>query len=88
MKGVGYSPLLDTKWRKINYCLFRVNSDGPGRHFGAGLYQSEVEYLVRNEWARTAEDILWRRTKLGLRMNDQETADLSSWLKENVADGV
>lgn len=54
-----------------------------GRDFGAGLYQREVEYLLENEWARTAQDILWRRTKLGLRMSDEEISGLSSWLKDN-----
>lgn len=54
-----------------------------GRCFGAGLYQREVEYLVRVEWARTVEDILWRRTKLGLSMSDQDAAGLSSWLKDH-----
>jgi glycerol-3-phosphate dehydrogenase len=37
-----------------------------GEDFGAGLYRAEVDYLVGEEWARSAEDILWRRTKLGL----------------------
>ena len=37
-----------------------------GRDFGAGLTASEIDYLVAQEWARTAEDILWRRSKLGL----------------------
>jgi glycerol-3-phosphate dehydrogenase len=37
-----------------------------GEAFGAGLYEAEIEYLVRNEWAASAEDVLWRRTKLGL----------------------
>ncbi len=37
-----------------------------GEHFGGPLYQSEVDYLVKHEWARSAEDILWRRTKKGL----------------------
>jgi len=37
-----------------------------GAHFGAGLYEREIDYLVRSEWARSAEDILFRRTKLGL----------------------
>jgi len=39
-----------------------------GEAFGAGLYQKEIEYLVKHEWARTADDILWRRTKLGLHL--------------------
>jgi glycerol-3-phosphate dehydrogenase len=38
-----------------------------GQDFGAGLFRAEVDYLFEKEWARTAEDILWRRTKLGLR---------------------
>lgn len=37
-----------------------------GEHLGAGLYACEVTYLVQHEWAQTSEDILWRRTKLGL----------------------
>ena len=37
-----------------------------GRDFGDGLYEREVDYLVDQEWAMTAEDVLWRRSKLGL----------------------
>ena len=43
-----------------------------GQHFGHGLYQAEVDYLIHTEWARSAEDILWRRSKLGLRFTDAE----------------
>jgi len=57
-----------------------------GHHFGAGLYQREVDYLVRHEWARAAEDILWRRTKLGLRMNDEERRGLQAYLDQACAD--
>ncbi len=39
---------------------------GLGADLGGGLYEAEVDYLRRQEWARTAEDILWRRSKLGL----------------------
>ena len=51
-----------------------------GIHFGAGLYEREVAHLVDNEWAMTADDILWRRTKLGLRMSKAERSRLSDWL--------
>lgn len=51
-----------------------------GRHFGAGLYEAEARYLVDNEFARTAEDILWRRTKLGLVMSKAEQEALGAWL--------
>lgn len=37
-----------------------------GEHFGANLYQVEIDYLIEQEWACSADDILWRRTKLGL----------------------
>lgn len=41
-----------------------------GENFGAGLYEKEVAYLMQHEWARTVEDILWRRTKLGLHLKE------------------
>lgn len=59
--------------------------EDPGVHFGAGLYQREVEYLVRTEWAMTADDILWRRTKLGLRLTTGEAGHLEQWLTDNRA---
>ena len=40
-----------------------------GEHFGGGLYERELAYLAEHEWARTGEDVLWRRTKCGLHMN-------------------
>jgi glycerol-3-phosphate dehydrogenase len=57
----------------------------PGVHFGAGLWQREVEYLARHEWAMTTDDILWRRTKLGLRLTTEETSHLEQWLVDNRA---
>lgn len=51
-----------------------------GEHLGAGLYLREVDYLCREEWAMTAEDILWRRTKLGLFMNASQHARLKDYL--------
>ncbi len=58
-----------------------------GYHFGAGLYRLEVDYLVDNEWALSAEDIVWRRTKLGLTLSLEEIVDLSSWLKDISSEG-
>ena len=54
--------------------------DQLGRMFGGGLSEREVQYLIDNEWARTVEDILWRRTKMGLRLTPQQAAGLSEWL--------
>ncbi|HEY0311429.1 MAG TPA: glycerol-3-phosphate dehydrogenase [Allosphingosinicella sp.] len=51
-----------------------------GRHFGAGLYEAEVRWLVEREFARTAEDVLWRRTKLGLRFTPAQAKALTTWL--------
>jgi len=58
-------------------------TDDLGVHFGAGLYQREVEYLIRSEWAMTADDILWRRTKLGLRLTEPEKKSLAEWIAGN-----
>ncbi|MBB72512.1 MAG: glycerol-3-phosphate dehydrogenase [Legionellales bacterium] len=44
----------------------KASVDELGEHHGHGLYQAEVDYLREHEWAMTEEDILWRRTKLGL----------------------
>jgi glycerol-3-phosphate dehydrogenase len=54
---------------------------GLGRAFGAGLTEAEVRWLMAREYARTAEDVVWRRTKLGLRMTGEEIAALDAWMK-------
>jgi glycerol-3-phosphate dehydrogenase len=59
--------------------------DGLGRHFGAGLTERELDWLVKEEWARTPEDILWRRSKLGLRMRQDEARAVAAWLGARVA---
>jgi len=51
-----------------------------GRLFGADLHEAEVRYLVEHEWAMTAEDVLWRRTKRGLRLNKDEVTALQSFM--------
>jgi glycerol-3-phosphate dehydrogenase len=53
-----------------------------GQHFGASLYQVEVDFLVREEWAQRAEDIVFRRTKLGLRMQPEEIDALQAYLDQ------
>ncbi len=55
-----------------------------GRDFGASLSEAEVRYLVANEWAQTAEDIIWRRSKLGLRLAAPQVQALNEWLAENL----
>ncbi len=51
-----------------------------GADFGAGLTQMEVDHLIEKEFALTAEDILWRRSKLGLHLSPAERARVSSYL--------
>ena len=58
------------------------NASDLGQHFGASLYQAEVDFLVREEWAQRAEDIVYRRTKLGLRMQPEEIDALQAYLDQ------
>ena len=51
-----------------------------GEDFGAGLTAREVDYLVENEWARTGQDILWRRSKLGLHVPSGTTERIDDYL--------
>ena len=52
-----------------------------GKCYGADLYQKEIDYLVQHEWAQQADDILWRRTKLGLFLTPAEATALATALK-------
>lgn len=52
-----------------------------GEYFGAGLFAAEIDYLIESEWAVEAEDILWRRTKLGLILTTEEQERLSGYLR-------
>jgi glycerol-3-phosphate dehydrogenase len=51
-----------------------------GQDFGATLTEAEIRYLIAQEWARTAQDIVWRRTKLGLRLTDEQIAAIDDYL--------
>ena len=51
-----------------------------GIHFGQGLTEAEVRYLMTREWARSADDVLWRRTKLGLRFSAAEQDNLRAFM--------
>ena len=50
-----------------------------GQHFGAGLYELEAKFLINHEWATSAEDIMWRRSKLGLHMSEDERNAFTEW---------
>ncbi|WP_299327066.1 glycerol-3-phosphate dehydrogenase [Parasphingopyxis sp.] len=57
--------------------------DDLGTHFGAGLTERELRYLIDREWARTPEDVLWRRTKLGLPMSPDEQTRLAAYMADD-----
>jgi glycerol-3-phosphate dehydrogenase len=52
-----------------------------GEEIVSGLFAIEVEYLIAKEWAQTAEDILWRRSKLGLHLPADAGGRLAAWLR-------
>ncbi len=53
---------------------------GSGADLGGGLTEAEVDYLMGHEWALNAEDILWRRSKLGLHLSDEDKVRLDDWI--------
>jgi glycerol-3-phosphate dehydrogenase len=57
--------------------------DDLGEHLGDGLYEAEVDYLVREEWAVSEEDVLWRRSKLGLHVGAATVRRLQDWLERS-----
>ena len=63
----------------------RIGSD-LGRHFGAGLYEAELRYLMDREWAVTVDDVLWRRSKLGLRVTEAEAKAIGDFMDAQSSD--
>ncbi|MGJ8528074.1 glycerol-3-phosphate dehydrogenase [Maritalea sp.] len=51
-----------------------------GTHFGHGIYAPELDWVIANEWVMTAEDYLWRRTKMGLRVSDSQKAQIQEYI--------
>jgi len=58
------------------------NIEGLGRHFGSTFYEREARYVMGHEWARSAQDILERRTKYGLHLTPAERDAFSAWLEQ------
>ena len=59
--------------------LDKLLSAGLGAEVAPGLHEAELHYLHRHEWAGTAEDVLWRRTKLGLHLTPDQRATVARW---------
>lgn len=75
------TPTLERLARHYGTFALRILGDGSiGRVFGADLGENEVRHLVEAEWASGADDILWRRTKLGLRLTDAQVEELALFL--------
>ncbi|MGY0399924.1 MAG: glycerol-3-phosphate dehydrogenase C-terminal domain-containing protein [Ostreibacterium sp.] len=58
-----------------------------GEDFGHTLTEREVNYLVAHEWASSENDILWRRSKLGIRFSKQQVNKLEDWFKNKNKNG-
>jgi len=56
-----------------------------GEYFGAGLFEIEVRYLINHEWATSADDIMWRRSKLGVHMSETEKTAFTEWFNSHTA---
>jgi glycerol-3-phosphate dehydrogenase len=74
-------PLLRRLARAYGTCARSIlremhSTDDLGEDFGAGLSAREVDYLMAEEWARNAADVLWRRSKLGLRLSSEQVEAL------------
>jgi glycerol-3-phosphate dehydrogenase len=59
-----------------------------GRVLGADLTEAELRYLMQVEWARTAQDVVWRRSKLGLRLTEAEVAVIDDAMRRMARDGL
>jgi D-erythritol 1-phosphate dehydrogenase len=57
-----------------------------GAHFGADLYARELDYFIGHEWARSVEDVLWRRTKAGLSLSPTQRAAVARYLARSLSD--
>jgi glycerol-3-phosphate dehydrogenase len=85
-------PFLEAKWadrliRSYGTLATTILGDATsledcGEHFGHGLTARELHYLKAHEWAQSAEDVLWRRTKLGLRLSPAQQNSLRRFFNE------
>ncbi|WP_058960530.1 glycerol-3-phosphate dehydrogenase [Type-E symbiont of Plautia stali] len=81
-----YARLYGTRIEKVLGHARELND--LGRHFGAQLYEAEVRYLVENEWAQQAEDVLWRRTKHKLHLTEVQQQAFTQWFDATFATAV
>lgn len=85
-------PFLDAYWaRRLvraygteakAICGTATSAGEMGRSFGATLTEAEIRWLMDHEYARSADDVVWRRSKLGLRMSQDEITQLDAWMRD------
>jgi glycerol-3-phosphate dehydrogenase len=86
-----FEPALLDRWahaygsRIVRMLGAATRAEALGEQVLQGLYAAEIDYLRREEWARTAADILWRRSKLGLHLPRDAAAQLDDWLARHPA---
>jgi len=68
------------------FTIFDQGKKPLGKNFGHGLYEIEVNWLIDEEWAENANDILWRRSKLGLYFTEDEKAVLDEFVGSRMAE--
>ncbi len=88
-------PFLDDRWARRLVRAYgtdaalllgdAASAEDLGRDFGATLTEREVRWLMTHEFARQAEDVVWRRNKLGLRLSKEQIAALGDWMADNQA---
>jgi len=82
----GFAPRLLDRWARTygarlpRWLGAATERPDLGAEIAEGLYEAELRYLHEHEWARTAEDVLWRRTKLGLHLPPDAAAAVNTWL--------
>ncbi len=70
---------------RVDILLHKTSCENDlGRHFGDYLFEAEIDYLIKYEWAKSVEDIIWRRTKLGLSLSVEQIVELGNFLKKHV----
>jgi len=84
LKGAQSERMVKAYGTNINDILGdAVKAADLGKDFGHGLTTAEVSYMMENEWARTADDVLWRRSKLGIRFSAKEKRALDDWMAKH-----
>jgi len=84
------TPALCRRWSRSYGSLVKHLLDDPsglGLEVAPGLHEAELRYLCDQEWARDVDDVLWRRSKLGLFLTPHEARELGRWMEaEGLAD--